>query len=168
MLKKLIAPVAAFLVAGTVLAFAANLAVDGNLTVGGTISANGGSGAGSSLPDAQYSTAALQATTFAAGQLTGAKYTAFDNTGTTPGTMTTRTATQMFADLPGAVVGQSYVLAIRNSSGSANTLTLAAGTGVTLTGTMTVAQTVTRTFIVTFTSATAVTIQSMGISAAGA
>lgn len=144
------------------LALAADLTVDGTLRLGpsGIVS--------SPLADAKYTTGALQAATFAAGDLTGARVVTYDNTGTTPAALTTRTATQMFADIPGAYVGMSYILLIRNSSGSANTATLTAGTGVTATGTMTIAQNVTRFFVVTFTSATAVTIQSMGISAAGA
>ena len=120
----------------------------------------------------QYRTGALQSAAFAASDLTPLtgmeKVVAYDNTGTTPATLTTRTAVQMFNDIPGAVAGMTYLLLIRNSSGSANTATVAAGTGVTLTGTMTIAQNVTRIFIVTMTSPTACTLQSMGISAAGA
>src|ERR1700722_15778485 len=43
--------------------------------------------------------------TFAAGDLTGVGYdiVTFVSTGTAPGTLTTRTAAQMFADIPGAV-----------------------------------------------------------------
>lgn len=121
---------------------------------------------------AQYNTGALESATFAANDLTPANGTeaivAYDNTGTTPATLTTRTAAEMFNDIPGAVAGMTYLLMIRNSSSGANTATIAAGTGVTLTGTMTIAQNVTRLFIVTITSSTAVTIQSMGILAAGA
>lgn len=106
-------------------------------------------------------------TTFAAGQLTGAAITVYDSTATTPGSIATRTATQMFGDIPGASVGANYLLIVRNSSSGANTMTITAGTGVTLTGTMTVAQNVSRVFVVTLTSATAVTIQSIGTFAAG-
>lgn len=120
------------------------------------------------LPASKYVTAAAQSATFAAGDLTGAAFVNYDNTGTTPGTLTTRTATLMFGDIPNCQIGYTYQLAIRNSSGSANTATIGAGTGVTLTGTMTIAQTVTRLFSVTFPSATTCTIQSMGILAAGA
>jgi hypothetical protein len=120
------------------------------------------------LPAAKFATGALQSATFAAGDLTGADNVNYINTGTTPANLTTRTATQMFNDTPGAFVGMSYVLNIRNGSGSANTATIVAGTGVTLTGTMTIAQNVTRQFVVTFTAATTLTIQSMGILAAGA
>src|SRR3990167_2094491 len=121
---------------------------------------------------AQYRTGALQSAAFAQFDLaptTGVEaVVAYDNTGDTPGTLTTRTAVQMFNDITGAVAGMTYLLLIRNSSSMANTATVAAGTGVTLTGTMTIAQSVTRVFIVTMTSQTACTIQSMGILAAGA
>jgi hypothetical protein len=138
-------------------------------TAAGTFTVVGlGSAPLANLPAAKFTTGALESATFAAADLTGADFVTYNNTGTTPGTLTTRTATQMFGDTPNAQVGQSYMLAIRNSSSGANTLTVGAGTGVTLTGTMTIAQNVTRLFVVTFTSATAVTIQSMGISAAGA
>lgn len=117
------------------------------------------------IPAAQYSTGALQTATFAAGNLTGAAFTCYTNTGTTPGTLTTRTAAQMFADFSGAVVGMSYMLRISNAVAS-NTLTLAGGTGVTLSGTTTVGPNLARDYVVTFTSATAVTIQ--GVSLTGA
>lgn len=121
---------------------------------------------------AQYRTGALQSAAFTASDLTPLNGTegivAYDNTGTTPATLTTRTAVEMFNDIPGATSGMTYLLLIRNSSGSANTATVGAGTGVTLTGTMTIAQNVTRLFLVTMTSPTACTLQSMGISAAGA
>lgn len=120
----------------------------------------------------QYRTGALQSAAFTASDLTPLNGTeaivCYDNTGTTPGTLTTRTATQMYGDTPGASPDMTYLLLIRNSSGMANTATVGAGTGVTLTGTMTIAQNVTRLFTVTFTSGTACTIQSMGIVAAGA
>ena len=120
----------------------------------------------------QFVTQAYQSATFAAGDLTPATGTegiiCLINTGTTPGTLTTRTATEMFGDTPNAKVSNSYLLAIRNGSGSANTATIAAGTGVTLTGTMTIAQNVTRIFVVTFNTATTMTFQSMGVLAAAA
>jgi hypothetical protein len=161
-IKRRLAPVIGALLAAMAIAYAADQTIDGILRLGPSAVIQ------SPLADAKYTTAAAQSATFAAGDLTGARVVTYDNTGTTPGNLTTRTATQMFGDIPGAYVGMSYILMIRNSSGSANTATIVAGAGVTLTGTMTIAQTVTRVFVVTFTSATAVTIQSMGISAAGA
>jgi hypothetical protein len=122
----------------------------------------------SQLPDAQYSTAALQAAVMPAANIAGAKVVAFENTGTTPGTLTTDTAANIVAAIPGALVGQAYLLKIRNSSGSANTATIAGGTGVTMHGTLTIAQNVTRDFMVVLTSLTAIDMYSMGVSAAGA
>lgn len=135
---------------------------------GATAAGTGGGIANGALPPAQYKTAALQSAAIVAANMAGSAYCAFDNTGTTPGNLATDTAANIIAAVPGWQVGQSYVLDIRNSSGSANTATITAGTGVTLTGTMTIAQTVTRKFVVTYTGAGAVTLQSMGISATGA
>jgi hypothetical protein len=101
-------------------------------------------------------------TTFTAGQLTGADYVVYTNTQATPGSIATRTATQMFNDDPSARVGSSYILRIVNGQGT-GTLTVTAGSGVTLTGTMTVALNTWRDFVVTYTSATALTIQNIGV-----
>lgn len=135
---------------------------------GVTLSGLGGGVANGSLPPSQYKTAALQSAAIVAANMAGAATCFFDNTGTTPGSLPTDTAAAIIAAVPGWQIGQSYVLQIRNSSGSANTATITAGSGVTLTGTMTIAQNVTRTFNVTYTAAGAVTLQSMGVSAAGA
>lgn len=126
--------------------------------------------ASAGLPAAKYSTAALQSASLTAASLTGAQYVNYDNTGTTPGNLQMPSAAALFAAHPNAQVGQSYELAIRNSAGGANTATITADAGatVTLTGTMTIAQNVTRYFVLTFNTATTATLQSMGISAAGA
>lgn len=116
------------------------------------------------LPPSKYVTGA--AATFAAGDITGAYVTNYMNSGNNA-TLTTRTATQMFGDIPNCQVGHCYQLNIRNTHGTTATIT-AADASVTLTGTMTIAQNVTRLFNVVFTSATACTITSMGISAAAA
>lgn len=100
-------------------------------------------------------------TTFIAGQLTGGEFVNYTNTGATPGSIATRTATLMFADDPYARVGNSYVVQITNGQGT-GTLTVTAGSGVTLTGTATVAVNTTRLFIVTYTSQTALTMQNIG------
>ncbi len=120
------------------------------------------------VPAAQYATAALQSTTMTAAQVSGASFVNFDNTGTTPANLQFPAATDVVAAIPNCQAGFTYMLAIRNSSGSANTATITTNTGVTLTGTMTIAQTVTRYFVVTINSLTTLTVQSMGISAAGA
>lgn len=111
------------------------------------------------LPAAQFATGTTT-TTFTAGQLTGAIVTNYSNTGATPGSIATRTATQMFGDTPNAIVGQSYLLIITNAQGT-GTLTVTAGTGVTLTGTATIAVNTWRAFIVTFNTATTLTIQNI-------
>lgn len=110
---------------------------------------------------AKYQTAALATGTLTAGQITGADHVFMETTTDGAATMTTRTATQMFADHPNAQVGGTYLLTLINSGN--NTLTLSAGTGVTITGTATVATTVTRTFHVTFDSATAMTFQGVSV-----
>jgi hypothetical protein len=79
------------------------------------------------------------------------------------GTLNTPTAAQMWAAAgPAAFAGLSYNLRIINSSAGNNAWTLTAGTGVTLTGTMSINQNTFRDFVVTLTSATAVTIQQVG------
>lgn len=118
------------------------------------------------LPGSQYSTAALQSAPIPAANMAGAQSVSFENTGTTPGTLTTDTAAAIVAAIPNAQVGMAYDLYVRNSSGSANTATVAGGTGVTTHGTMTIAQNVTRRFVVVLTSLTAVDLYSMGVSAA--
>jgi hypothetical protein len=57
------------------------------------------------------------------------------------------TAAAVVQALAYPVVGQGYLLAIRNTSAGAFTVTLGAGTGGTTSGTMTIAQGVTRTFV---------------------
>lgn len=108
------------------------------------------------LPAAQFNTGTTT-TTFTAGQLTGADYVVYTNTGATPGSIATRTATQMIADIPNAYIGQTWVLTIVNGQGT-GTLTVTAGTDVTLTGTATVAVNTWRSFICTITSVSAHTI----------
>lgn len=115
------------------------------------------------LPVCQFTTAA-DATTFAAGALTGSDWVNHTNTANTPGTVNTRTATQMFADTPDVLAGQSYMLRIRHNG--TGTLTIGAGTGVTITGTATIATTTFRDYMVTFNSATTLTLQDMGSGAA--
>lgn len=116
------------------------------------------------LPASKYVTGS--GATVAAGDLTGAAVTNYENTGNNA-TVTTRTGAQMFGDIPNCKIGFAYQLLIRNTHATTLTLTAADGT-VTLTGTFTIAQNVTRFCSVVFTSATAVTITSMGISAAAA
>lgn len=111
--------------------------------------------------DAKYTTGTTT-TTFAAGQLTGAAQVVYNNTQGTPGSIATRTAAEMFADDPFARVGGSYRLRIINNQGT-GTLTVTAGSNVTLTGTMTIAANTFRDFVVTYTSASALVIQTAGV-----
>lgn len=114
---------------------------------------------------ALYTTAALQSAAIPVADIMGADHVVFDNTGTTPGTLTLPTAAAMLAQFPDAVVGFSYHLTVKNSSSGANTLTLGTAAGLTLTGTMTAVQNAARELIVTFTAigaSPAVTFQSYG------
>lgn len=114
------------------------------------------------LPSAKYTKNTTSGvTTAAAGDLTGASFVCAEYSAVGAAALTTRTATQMFADMPYVQVGDSYMLLITNTSGGTTTLT--AGTGVTLTGTMTMATNTTRLYNVKFVSGTAVTIQSVGV-----
>jgi hypothetical protein len=117
----------------------------------------------SALPAAAKYTlnATSGATTAAAGDLTGAAFVCATYSGVGAANLTTRTATQMFADAGNVQPGDSYMLQITNTSGG--TTTLVAGAGVTLTGTMTMATNTTRLFNVKFNSATTLTIQSVGV-----
>lgn len=78
----------------------------------------------------------------------------------------TPTAAQLVAAVPGVQVGSSFVLYVKNTADAAETITVTAGSNVTLTGTMTIAQNKTRAFLVLFTNVTssseAVTIRSLG------
>lgn len=118
------------------------------------------------LPATQFTTIATDTTiTAAAGALTGAAHVFYQTTAAGAGgiALTTRTATQMFADTPNAQIGMSFLLTVVSQGGG--TVTVTAGTGVTITGTATVATKTTRTFVCTFTSATAITLQSVNVGA---
>ncbi len=114
------------------------------------------------LPAAQFNTGTTT-TTFAAGQLEGADYVVYTNTQATPGSIATRTATQMIAGIPNAYDGQAYILRVINGQGT-GTLTMTAGTDVTLTGTATIAINTWRDYVVTITSVAShtLTIQNAG------
>lgn len=115
------------------------------------------------------SAAVTAAGTFPPNALTGAGTVAFTNTTATPGTLTTRTAAQLYADLTAQLgspppVGYQYLLILAHAG--AGTLTLAGGTGVTVssltTGPTTIATVTSRIYLVTIVNATTVTIQSIG------
>lgn len=117
------------------------------------------------LPDQQYATNTATADATATGaQVAGAEHCVLNLTGTLAAghNLTTPTAAQIVAAIPNAVVGQTYRLRIINSSSGAFSWTVVAGTGVTLTGTATVAQNTWREWIVTLTTLTAVAMQAVG------
>lgn len=80
------------------------------------------------------------------------------------GAVTSDTATNIIAAIPGAQVGLTYKLRIINSSAGAFAWTLTGGTGVTVTGTNTMAQNTWREFSVTVNNLAvpAVTLQNLG------
>ena len=74
----------------------------------------------------------------------------------------TPTAALLLAALPGFAVGDAFEFTIRNTADAAETITVTAGTGVTLSGTMTIAQNNSKRFLCVITSASAVTVYSLG------
>jgi hypothetical protein len=76
------------------------------------------------------------------------------------------TAADIVAALPSAFVDQAFVVTIRNTADAAETITMTTNTGLTLSGTMTIAQSNQKSFLVRLTNVTsgaaAVTIYSMG------
>lgn len=76
----------------------------------------------------------------------------------------TPTATLLLAALPGAVVGTSFDFTIRNTADAAETITVTAGTGATLSGTMTIAQNNQKAFrvVITNVGTPAYTVYSLG------
>lgn len=83
-----------------------------------------------------------------AGVIGGGSFVTVVQSNSTPGTQTTRTAAQMYADDPTSAPTDAYTLRICNAG--AGTLTLAGGAGVTVTGTATVATATFRDFNVTY------------------
>ncbi len=78
----------------------------------------------------------------------------------------TPAAAQIVSALPGAVAGSSFELNVRNTADAAETVTITAGAGVSLSGTMTIDQNATRRLLVVVADITegaeAVTIYSLG------
>lgn len=113
------------------------------------------------LPPAKYTLNTAGVGTAAAGELTGAQYVCLGLQNNSAYAYTTRTATQMFGDIPNCAAGYSYMVLITNTGN--NTVTLTAGSGVTITGTATLATNTTRLFNVKFTSSSACTFQSVQV-----
>lgn len=74
----------------------------------------------------------------------------------------TPTAAQIIAALTQAGDGNSFEFTIRNTADAAETITVTAGTGVTLSGTMNIAQNNSKRFLCVVTGAESVTIYSLG------
>lgn len=72
------------------------------------------------------------------------------------------TAAAMIAALNKPSIGASFMFTIRNTAGAAETITLTTNTGITLSGTMTIAQNNSKTFMVVVTGAAAITVYSIG------
>src|SRR5690606_37728641 len=72
------------------------------------------------------------------------------------------TAAAIIAALNKPTIGASFKFTIRNTADAAETITVTTNTGITLSGTMTIAQNNSKEFMVVVTSGTAVTIYSLG------
>lgn len=113
------------------------------------------------LPVAKYTTnAGSGATTAAAGNLSGAQKCVALFSAVGAAALTTRTAAQMYADMGNIKPGDVYNVRIINTSGGTTTLT--GGTGVTITGTAGIASNTWNEYMVTVTSASAITFQYIG------
>ena len=113
------------------------------------------------VPPAKFTTNAVAGpTTGVAGEMSGAAYVTAEYTNVGANTLTTRTATQLFADQGNVQPGDGYMLLIRNVN--AGQITLTAGAGVTITGTATIAANTARLFHVKFTTATALVMTNVG------
>lgn len=122
----------------------------------------------SAQPNAAYNTdSTATAHTVVAAKLTGgAKDVVLAMTGALAAgaNATTDTAANIIAAIPQAqrYVGFTYKLRVINESSGAFAWTVVGGTGVTVTGTATVAQNTWREFVVTIATATTVTLQNVG------
>lgn len=74
----------------------------------------------------------------------------------------TPTAAQIIAAITNAAAGKSFEFTIRNTADASETITVTAGTDVTLSGTMTIAQNYSRRFLCVVTGSSTVTIYSLG------
>lgn len=115
--------------------------------------------------EAQFNTIATQNFTIPANVMSGAGTTVLGCTANGANAVTTRTAAQIYADLQALMgvappIGFSWLFRIVNTGN--NTVTLTAGAGVTINGTATAATNTFRDWIVTITSPTTLTIQSVG------
>jgi hypothetical protein len=123
------------------------------------------------LPEIQFTSTSQASGVIAASALAGASENYISTSGATA--LTTDTAANIAAQVisaiqkaavgafpPPNIVGLTFTTYVRNTNGS--TLTLSAGTGVTITGTATLATLVERQYMVTVNSPTSVTLQDLG------
>ena len=123
-------------------------------------------GSGFYLPSFAFTTGALSGTTAAANVLTGQPLCIVNST-TNGGSLTTRTAALMMGD-SGLGLGATWWVLLVNSGG-AGTLTLAAGSNVTVSGTATCITVTGRLFLCTVNTATTITMtgQTWALTATG-
>ena len=116
------------------------------------------------LPYAKYSTAAIAAlSTMAVGGLSGAQIVNLSLTTVNPSGISLPTPAQLFAAVPNASAGLSYALNIRNDSDASNTFHFGGLALTTLTGVTTNQLAgITQNLVVTFNTATDMTIAGMG------
>lgn len=74
----------------------------------------------------------------------------------------TPSAADLIAADPGAMPGSSFRFTIRNTADAAETITMSGGTGVTTSGTMTIAQNNSKEFMLVITGPTTCTLYSLG------
>jgi hypothetical protein len=129
-------------------------------------------GATGGVPGAQYKTnSATTSVTGSSGDIEGAGDCVLDMTGTLAAgrTYTTRTAAQILANLPNAIVGTSWKVRIINDSSGNFAWTIAGGSGVTVaagpnSGVLTIADSTWREFLMTVTNVAtpAISMQAVG------
>lgn len=118
---------------------------------------------------AQFKSTALTGATLTAGLMTGAAQVFLLATAANGTSLTTRTASQIYADLQLATGLQNlngWVYFLRVTNTSAGTTTLVGGTGVTITGPATLATNTFRDYVVTVTDANTIGLQSVGLGTA--
>lgn len=105
---------------------------------------------GPALPSTFIATTnTASAQTLTAGQVAGG--IVFDDPNGGAQTLTLPTAALLVAAIPGVQVGSTLRLAVRNTADANETVTVAAGTGGTTSGTMTIAQNAQKEFLIRFT-----------------
>lgn len=101
--------------------------------------------------------------TLTAAMVTGGELVFHTSAGGTTPSLQLPTAAAIIAAIPGWQIGQSYLLRIINTN--SGTATITTNTGLTLTGTMTLATNTFRDFLVAFTAAGAVSVTAVGTGA---